>query len=74
MNKAVRNERRKLTATYFNGIAIALFAIGGLAPAAGLLQGLTSSRTTTIALIVICIVLSGALHLAARAVLGGIEE
>jgi hypothetical protein len=28
----IRNEQAKLTATYFNGLAIALFAVGGLAP------------------------------------------
>jgi hypothetical protein len=28
----VHNERTKLTATYINGLAIAVFAVGGLAP------------------------------------------
>jgi hypothetical protein len=28
----VGNERTKLTATYVNGVAIAIFAIGGFAP------------------------------------------
>ncbi|GJE16047.1 amino acid transporter [Methylobacterium marchantiae] len=31
-SKLVANERSKLTATYVNGLAIALFAVGGLAP------------------------------------------
>lgn len=31
-HKLIANERAKLTATYLNGIAIALFAVGGLAP------------------------------------------
>lgn len=30
--KLIANERAKLTATYLNGIAVALFAVGGLAP------------------------------------------
>jgi hypothetical protein len=31
MNQLVQNEQRKLTATFLNGIAVALFAVGGLA-------------------------------------------
>lgn len=55
----IHNERTKLTATYFNGAAISIFAIGGFAPvAAGFGSGL---QTVTIIL-----------HLLARRVLKGL--
>lgn len=31
-SKLVANERRKLSATYANGVAVAVFAVGGFAP------------------------------------------
>jgi hypothetical protein len=51
-----REERIKLTANYFNGLAIALAAIGGFAP--------MISGTVTPAKVVICFVISFALHYA----------
>jgi hypothetical protein len=39
MNKTVRNERRKLTASWFNTIATALMAAGVFAPAASQIYG-----------------------------------
>ena len=35
----IRNERIRLFATYLNGIAIAVFAVGGLAPLFSMLYG-----------------------------------
>jgi hypothetical protein len=35
----VQNEQVKLTATYLNGLAIAIFAVGGLAPVVGVVSG-----------------------------------
>jgi len=37
----IRNEQAKLTATYLNGIAIALAAVGGIAPLVAFAQGST---------------------------------
>ncbi|WP_160299936.1 hypothetical protein [Devosia geojensis] len=54
MNKTVRNERRKLSANYANGIAIALVAIGGLGPVIAVVQDGTLSWIT-IGLATICI-------------------
>lgn len=72
-NKTVRNERRKLTATFMNGIAIALFAVGGLAQVASMTTtGRVSGPATFLA--AVCILVSVALHLAARASLGGMED
>ncbi len=73
MNKVVRNEWRKLTATYINGVAIAVVAVGALAPAAGFAQtGVLSAAAT--ALLVVCFMVSGALHLWALRWLRGMEE
>lgn len=73
MNKAVRTERRKLSATFVNGIAIAFVAIGGVAQAAGLLD--RGEVTAEIALfVVICVMFGALLHWIARASLGGMEE
>lgn len=44
-----RTERIKLSATYINGIAIALFAIGVFAPILALLNG--TSGTSTVGMI-----------------------
>ncbi|RZK81405.1 MAG: amino acid transporter protein [Methylobacterium sp.] len=65
----IANERAKLTATYVNGVAIAVLAVGGLAP-------LFSQRAASAAppdqpwltpvLSLLCICVSGALHWAAR--------
>ena len=39
MNKAARNERRKLTATWLNGVSIASVAVGGIAPTVAAIIG-----------------------------------
>jgi hypothetical protein len=42
--KTVQNERLKISATFLNGIAIAILAIGGLSPAVQATRGYTSGR------------------------------
>jgi hypothetical protein len=77
MNKTVRNERRKLTASWFNAIATALMAAGVFAPAASQIYGFGSSRLDqTLVLIssAVCLAVSLVLHLAGRQLLGGLEE
>jgi len=77
MNKTVRNERRKLTASWLNTIATALMAAGVFAPAASQIFGFGPSRLDqTLVLIssTVCVVLSLGLHLVGRQVLGGLEE
>ena len=73
MNKAVRNERRKLTATFVNGLAVAVFAIGGLTQVASMVQTGSVSQGATL-FVPICVIAAVALHLVARASLGGMEE
>jgi hypothetical protein len=77
MNKTVRNERKKLTATWFNNFATAIMTAGVLAPAASLIfgfgvQGLDPALVFTV--FGVCMLVSGGLHLAGRAILGDLEE
>ncbi|WP_188822326.1 amino acid transporter [Brucella endophytica] len=58
----IHNERIKLLATYLNGIGIALFAVGGLAP---LFSALYSNSGPTLFLIFMsmnCVIVSAGLH------------
>ena len=69
----VHNERTKLTATYLNGLAIALFAVGGLAPIFSHAFGAEPRPLWTLAAAAaICLVGSAALHLWARRILKGL--
>ncbi len=64
----VENEQVKLTATYLNGLAIAIFAVGGLAPLVSIVSGTAhpSALLPIAALTTVCVLLSGALHLIAK--------
>jgi hypothetical protein len=77
MNKTVRNERRKFTASWFNAIATALVAAGVFAPVASQIYGFGSNRADqTLVLIssAVCLTVSLVLHLVGRQLLGGLEE
>jgi hypothetical protein len=77
MNKTVRNEKRKLTASWFNAIATALMAAGGFAPVASQIYGFGSNRVDqTLVLIssVVCVAVSVGLHMVGRQFLGALEE
>lgn len=77
MNKTVRNERRKLTASSFNTIATAIMAAGAFAPLASQIYGFGGNRADqTLVLIssAICVAMSLGLHLGGRQLLGGLEE
>jgi VIT1/CCC1 family predicted Fe2+/Mn2+ transporter len=67
----IHNEQAKLTATYFNGLAIAVFAVGALAPvfsyAFGSMAGQPLWAVTATA--ASCLVASAALHFIARRLL-----
>ncbi|MBB3811453.1 MFS-type transporter involved in bile tolerance (Atg22 family) [Pseudochelatococcus contaminans] len=70
----VHNERTKLTSTYLNGIAIATFAIGALAPTVSVGNGSATASSIAVTLIsVICITASLGLHFFARHLLGRLE-
>lgn len=68
----VRNERAKLSATYVNGLAIATFAVGGLAPLVTLLSASApgpGAAGIVYGLAAFCWIVSGAHHLLARGIL-----
>ena len=66
----ILNEQTKLTATFLNGIAIATFAVGGLAPVFSSLYGPTGPTPFLLSTSGICFVMALALHYVARRVLG----
>lgn len=69
----VHNERTKLTATYINGVAIAVFAVGSFAPAIASLNNTSSLLSVGNLVVVICLGASGALHFLARRTLKGLS-
>jgi hypothetical protein len=72
----VRNERLKLFATYLNGLGIALFAVGGLAPLFSVLYGSTSGNPMgfVAAVSASCFIASVALHLLGSFILRGLKQ
>jgi hypothetical protein len=71
----VENEQVKLTATYLNGLAIAIFAVGGLAPVVGIVSGTAQAGAAggIAVLTTICVSVSAGLHLAGRRMLRGLK-
>ena len=74
MGSLVRNERTKLTATYFNGVAIAIFAVGALAPSINAAGSQAPWWPVVAPTIVVCILISAILHFTARRILNGLED
>lgn len=71
--KAAHNERTKLTATYLNGLAVALVAVGGFAPMFSFRDAAGRGETDPLQFSIgfgLCIAFSGVLHLIGRLVLG----
>ncbi|WP_375465347.1 amino acid transporter protein [uncultured Methylobacterium sp.] len=65
----IANERAKRSATYANGIAISIFAVGGLAPVFSVFYGSAPSSVPASAVLFsagVCWFMSGVLHLPAR--------
>lgn len=65
----IHNEQAKLSATYLNGLAIAMFAVGGLAPSIGMAAGSVPVKATVGALMGYCLIASLCLHWMARRIL-----
>lgn len=65
----IRNEQTKLTATFLNGIAIAMFAVGNLAPSIGLAAGSVPASPLVVFLMGYCLGTCLILHLTARRIL-----
>ena len=73
----VFNERTKHTASWFNTLATALITAGAFAPAAALVYGLSIPVITSgyvLLLVLVCVGIGVALHLAGRLVLGRLRE
>lgn len=74
--KLVGNERAKLTATSTNGLAIAVFAVGGLAPfiaAPGVATEQHGFLAGALLLLGVCSLTSGALHWGADPAFGSLD-
>lgn len=77
MSKLVQNEQRKLTATFLNGIALALFAVGGLAQTLSAFYAPGPNhpdRLIVVSISLIFIAVSAWAHQLARRVLKGLIE
>jgi hypothetical protein len=71
----VTNEQAKLSATYLNGIAIALAGVGGIGPwVAWVVQPSGQDLLRLATSSILCVSLSFALHLGARRVLKLLRE
>ncbi|WP_034996724.1 hypothetical protein [Beijerinckia mobilis] len=69
----IQNERTKLTATYLNGIAVAIFGVGVLAPAVTNFSNWDgSSHVVSFAIAGIALISSIAIHFVARKILKGL--
>ncbi|TNC71429.1 amino acid transporter [Rubellimicrobium roseum] len=68
----VRNEQSKLTANYLNGVAIALMAVGGVAPLIAAFYGDRGATPLLFVAVAICILASAVLHFVARQILRGL--
>jgi hypothetical protein len=77
LNKTVLNERLKLLAGWFNTVAAAFLTTGVVAPLVTVIYGLAPKAldpALVLASSLICMLVSGGLHLAGRSILGGLQE
>lgn len=74
MSKLTRNERTKLTATFVNGLAVAVFAVGGLTQAVKVTDPAAQVGLASLIVSVSCFLGSFALHMIARWILRRLEE
>ncbi len=77
MNKTVLNERLKLLANWFNTVSAAFLTTGVVAPIITIIYGVASTTldpALVLASSLIFMLVSGALHLAARSALGALRE
>lgn len=69
VDHTIHNERTKLSATYANGLAVSIFAVGGLGPWLAVLYGNADPSLAVSGVSVICFSASYALHFYARRIL-----
>lgn len=71
----IHNERTKLTATWLNGLSIALAAVGGFAPFVNFAASDGAEvPARTVIVVATCLIASAGLHLAARKTLGKMQR
>ncbi|MBL3552578.1 amino acid transporter [Rhodovulum sulfidophilum] len=70
----IRDEQTKLTANYVNGLALALFAVGGLASLFSNAYSEHGLTTQVVLASAVCFVASLLLHLLARLILKGLKS
>lgn len=61
-DKLVANERIKFSATYANGLAVAIFAVGGFAPFISTALSDHPRFEPVLFAMVVCWIMSGAIH------------
>jgi hypothetical protein len=77
VNQTVRNERKKLLATWYNNFSIAVLVAGFLTPFWTIIYGTSQPQSgdlTRIAGFAICVVLGALLRYLAHRTLGELEE
>lgn len=75
MNKTARNERRKITATALNNLAVSFVVTGVVVPIIGLAYTMTYPQDQIwFALAALWLMLGIGFHLVARRIVGRIEE
>lgn len=77
LNKSARNERRKLTASFFNAVASGTVLAAFVTPFVGINLGILQTRAdilNVVGLIGFGIVIAYVIHMVARDVLKGLEE
>ncbi|MCJ2090954.1 amino acid transporter protein [Methylobacterium sp. J-072] len=65
-DKLVTNERIKFTGTYANGLAVAIFAVGGFAPFISTALSDRPHFAPVLIAMAVCWVMSGAIHWGVR--------
>ena len=75
--KLARNERKKLSATFLNNVAVAVIATGLVAPFFAVLYGLSSLTAEQVRFFGLAapgwVLMGAAIHYVGRAVLGGLK-
>lgn len=76
LNDKIHNERTKLTSNFVSSLAVAIFAVGGVAPTLAMISSQTplASSKAVLVFVLICYILCGVLHLVARRALEGIRN
>ena len=65
-DKLVANERIKFTATYANGLAVAIFAVGGFAPFISTALSARPNFERILVTMAVCWIMSGVIHRVVR--------